>query len=551
MGAARDKLGIDQAAWDEAVRREAVIRRLADRHPLPRSLASAACRELGVRRTRLDELLKAYRMRPATSSLVAEPPGMATGGTRLREGVEAAIAEAITAFYRARERPTVAALQREVHRLCRQRGLRPPVWHTVRSRIRRFDPAILSADRDGRAAAAARFKPVPGAYEAAHALAVVQIDHTLADLIIVDARHRRPIQRPWLTLAIDVASRMVAGLHVTLEAPSVTSVALAMQQMVLPKGDWLAARGIAADWPAAGLPEAVHMDNAKEFRSLALQRGAQEHGIDLIHRPVATPRYGGHIERLIGTMMGQVHLLPGTTFSGIAERGDYKSEDQACMTLDEFERWLGLEVIRYHATVHAGLGLPPRAAWDDAMARRPCPVRQPYDREAFVTDFLPSVRRLVRRDGLRLFGLRYWDDVLSLWAGRLDRPLQVAYDPRDLSIVFVRGPDGRFWPIRFADLRRPAITLFEQRQALAELRARGAALVDEALIFETIAQQRTLVAEARGLTKQVRRQGERVAQAIRPRVVSGRPESAPALPASHRPASGEDSVGLYEVEIWS
>jgi hypothetical protein len=27
--------------------------------------------------------------------------------------------------------------------------------------------------------------------------------------------------------------------------------------------------------------------------------------------PVRTPHYGGHTERLIGTMMGKVHLLPG------------------------------------------------------------------------------------------------------------------------------------------------------------------------------------------------------------------------------------------------
>jgi hypothetical protein len=35
--------------------------------------------------------------------------------------------------------------------------------------------------------------------------------------------------------------------------------------------------------------------------------------IAIDHRPVRAPHYGGHIERLIGTMMGKVHLLPGTT----------------------------------------------------------------------------------------------------------------------------------------------------------------------------------------------------------------------------------------------
>jgi len=46
-------------------------------------------------------------------------------------------------------------------------------------------------------------------------------------------------------------------------------------------------------------------------------------GINLIHRPVARPHYGGQIERPIGTMMGAVHFLPGSTSSVVASRGDY------------------------------------------------------------------------------------------------------------------------------------------------------------------------------------------------------------------------------------
>ena len=51
-------------------------------------------------------------------------------------------------------------------------------------------------------------------------LEVMQIDHTPVDVVIVDERQRLPIGRPWLTLAIDVASRVVLGLSVSLEAPS-------------------------------------------------------------------------------------------------------------------------------------------------------------------------------------------------------------------------------------------------------------------------------------------------------------------------------------------
>jgi hypothetical protein len=84
-----------------------------------------------------------------------------------------------------------------------------------------------------------------------------------------------------------------------------------------------------------GLPKSLHMDNAREFKSEAIRRGCDEYGIEKLFRPIAQPHFGGDIERLIGTLMGSVHLLPGTTSSNVAERGDYDSAKSATMTLAE------------------------------------------------------------------------------------------------------------------------------------------------------------------------------------------------------------------------
>jgi hypothetical protein len=71
--------------------------------------------------------------------------------------------------------------------------------------------------------------------------------------------------------------------------------------------------------------------------------------IRLTYRPRGAPQVGGHIERLIGTFMHRIHLVPGTTFSNVAEKGGYDSEGQAVMTLKELERWLALEILGiYH-----------------------------------------------------------------------------------------------------------------------------------------------------------------------------------------------------------
>ncbi|RUW57356.1 transposase, partial [Mesorhizobium sp. M4B.F.Ca.ET.049.02.1.2] len=151
----------------------------------------------------------------------------------------------------------------------------------------------------------------------------------------------------------------------------------------------------------------------------------------------------------------------------------YDPQKHAAMTLDELEEWLSLQIVgRYHAEIHSSLQLPPISAWDDTVAARRHPLRLPHDRERFLQDFLPFEERSIRRDGVHLFGLHYWDDVLSPWAGRSARKMRVRYDPRDLSCVFVEGPDGTNWPVRFADLRRPRITLGEHRMARAALKER-------------------------------------------------------------------------------
>lgn len=545
-----DKSTVDAGAWKEAVAREAVIRELASAAQPNRCDISRACRELGLRRTRLYELLKAYRERPVTSSLLNRTRGAPSGARKLPQDIEAVIAQALHELYATRQKPSINRLHQDVRRLCRVRGLKTPCWHALRARIDAMDPAELMKAREGAKAARDRFQPVPGEYVAERAYEVVQIDHTLVDVIVVDRASRQPLQRPWLTLAIDVASRMVAGFYLTLEPPSVTSVALAIQNLVLPKHAVLARLAIEGDWPAAGLPDAIHVDNGKEFCSRALQRGAEEYGIALIHRPVATPHYGGHIERLIGTMMGAVHLLPGTTFSDIQSRGDYDSLANSAMTLDELERWLALEVLRYHAVRHSALGIPPGAAWREAVARRVHSLRQPYDVKTFTRDFLPSVERTVRRDGVHLHGLRYWDDVLSVWAARVDRPLRVAYDPRDLSKVFLRGPDDAWQPLRFANICRPPITLWELRRAQAALKERGLRLVDEQLVFDTIERQRVIIEEASRRTKEARRSMER-----RDRALDGAAELSAARgpEAVLEPEEPFDfsKIKLFPVEEWS
>jgi putative transposase len=79
-----------------------------------------------------------------------------------------------------------------------------------------------------------------------------------------------------------------------------------------------------------------------------------------------------------------------------------------------------------------------------------------------------------------MWNIRYWDNVLSPWAGRMRRALLVKYDPGYLSRVYVRDPDGKYWPVPCADLGQPPITLWELQEANRRIRRSAQSITQSA-----------------------------------------------------------------------
>lgn len=559
MTAAPELLSVSSTHWDQARRYLPIIRRLMDSPQRTRAEVVEAAGELGCGPTHVYSLLRRYTADPRLTSLLPGRRGAKQGRSRLSAEVDALINETIETFYLSRQRPRLMDLVLEVRKHCHARGLAAPGRKAIRTRLRTKPLREVLVRREGHKAARDRFAPVTGSLHAAWPLSLVQIDHTLVDVIVVDSVTRAPIQRPWITLAIDVHSRCVAGFHLSLEPPSATSVALCIAHAALAKESWLLERNISGDWPVFGLCSNLHLDNAKEFRCEALRRGCQQYGIGIDYRPVRTPHYGGHIERLIGTMMGKVHLLPGTTFSDVRIKGDLDPEKTAAMTLDEVERWLGHAIAGlYHRTIHRALNTTPLAAWErgllgDAITPgpgQPVPVPDP---RRFLIDFLPIERRLIRREGVSLHSINYWSDVLTTWIGEPEK-MMIRYDPRDLSRIHLLAPDGQYYDLTYRNLRRPPISLWEHRLALKRLREEGRSHVDETAIFRTIECMRAIAAAAVNTSKAARRQHERRLRLIQ----GGRVDSAPAEPTPEatvdtppEPTSVFDPAKILPVEEWS
>lgn len=496
---------IDDALWDEARRRTAAIRQFLMRDSGQSTAAAVAdlASELGLSQASAYRLLKRFRADGTVMSLVETKRGRRTGHRTLDTRREDIIQRAIHKYYLKPTRPSVSQLVRDIQTDCSVAGLKPPHRRTIENRLADLDPRQV-AQRRGEQETVKAVTPVPGKLHASRPLEIVQIDHTLADIFVVDEETREPIGRPWLTLAMDVFSRMVTGFYLTMEAPSRLSTSLCLLHSVYDKTTWLKERKIDEPWPVAGLPDRVHVDNGADFRSRAFKRGCENAGIAIDWRPPSTPHFGGHIERLIGTQMGRLHLLPGTTFSNAQDLEEYDSKRHAALTLRELERYIALDIVgSYHQSIHSSLSRPPLAVWRDHEGE--IPLRLPEDRLQFWISFLPEQERTLRPTGIHLFDLRYWSPALSADVGRTQRRLLVKYDPRDMSRVFVRRPSGNFVEARYADLTLAPISLHEALTARRTLREKGRREVDSRAVVRTALEQRKMVDGAVSRTAAARR----------------------------------------------
>jgi putative transposase len=119
--------------------------------------------------------------------------------------------------------------------------------------------------------------------------------------------------------------------------------------------------------------------------------------------------------------------------------------------------------------------------------------------------------------------------------------------PEDLSRVYVSADGKKYLEARYADLRRPAISLWEQRAAVRALRSQGQPKMSEPLIFKAIEQQRQIVARARWETERVRaKSGSKRSTRQTPRPGNSPPPS----PSASTEVDYAKPVEAFPVEIW-
>ncbi|WP_349734149.1 Mu transposase C-terminal domain-containing protein [Pseudomonas jessenii] len=427
------------------------------------TIAEAAI-QLGVTKNHLYKLKKNYEEDIGSISMLPDKRGRKYGSTFLSEEVERTISSSIKKIYTTRG-VTYSAVWKEVEITCKEKCLPVPSRKAVTSRIK---SALSESERDritlGPDAANQKHQARPGKLKTEYPLAWVEMDHTLVDVLLLADDRIHIIGRPWFTVVVDVYSRVILGYYLSLHVPSAVSVACALTHAVLRKDEFVKSLGLKVDdFPFHGVPTVVYMDNATEFKSVKLQSGCHLFGIDARYRPIGKKHYGGHVERLIGTMMtSKVHLLRGTTMSNAVARRNLNSEKQATMTFSDFCAWFAREVILYNSTVHSELKASPKKVWLNHFAPTGgCPFPpQVTDSHQFKLHFMPEETRAIQPSGIEFKNRYYWDPVLTEFVGL--KNVLVKYDPFSMRQIWIKI-EGVFYPIRTSDLTLPDFTYEEYR----------------------------------------------------------------------------------------
>ena len=186
-----------------------------------------------------------------------------------------------------------------------------------------------------------------------------ELDATVLDVHIVSSFNRRwVLGRPVLYLVVDKESRMIVGLHVSMEYASWRAGRQALVNSFTSKKQYCARFGVSIeeeDWPCHHIPQKLLCDRG-EF----ICRKPEEIVVPLIGNLSIAPSWRadvkGIVERRFKIINDElIHGLMGTTKGRHYIRGDKDPRKNACYTLDDITKLLIREVLEHNDSIKESL----------------------------------------------------------------------------------------------------------------------------------------------------------------------------------------------------
>lgn len=239
------------------------------------------------------------------------------------------------------------------------------------------------------------------------------------------------------------------------------------------------------------------MDNGRDFRGKMLKKAALIYKFNLYFRPVRTPNWGGHIERLCGTLNAKIHDLPGTTGSSPQLKNEYNMLKQASMTISDMEKWLLIFILKiYHLRDHSAINMSPLQKYNEGiLGNENCMgiglPRKYNDERKVKLNFMPFVERTIQKSGVQIDHMFYYDEILRQYInseedGYLPKKKKFIFrrDPRDISKIYFFDPNLKdYFEIPYKDLTHPPMSIWVYKEILSNLK-KNKIKIDENVIFK-------------------------------------------------------------------
>lgn len=411
---------LSEAQRDELFRRRALLGDLAEQEHISNTILAQRAQAVGVSLRTLRDYHTRFR-RDGLAGLA--PRGRQDKGKH--HGVSVQMVQVVENLRLTHRDASMRFVHELACQLAASMGETAPSLWQVRSICKQI-PAPVRLLADGREEEFRnRYRltyPIP---HDAHRI-VWQIDHK-APLHVLVRDLRAPAHRthsgevrPYLTLVIDSASRLVMAGLFSYDPPDRFMVAAAIRAAML----------MSETKPFGGIPDEIWVDNGKDLIAQHVQQLAQGLGATLVPGPPHQPQIRGIVERFHETLDTRLWAtLPGYVGANVVERNPHAKAE---LTLAELDQRFQAFIERYHQEVHSETGCSPLHFWQEHMAQRPVEER--------LLDVLlhEAARRRVLKEGIKYGGRVYWHTELATLVGEevLVRAAPSYTAPDDLEVYF-------------------------------------------------------------------------------------------------------------------
>ncbi|WP_158160118.1 DDE-type integrase/transposase/recombinase [Vibrio metoecus] len=287
-----------------------------------------------------------------------------------------------------------------------------------------------------------------------------ELDATVLDVHIVsDFQRNHVLGRPTVYCVVDKESRMIVGLHVSMEYASWRAGRQALINSFTLKKEYCAEFGIEieeADWPCNHIPQRLLCDRG-EF----ICKNAENFAVPLIGHLSIAPPYRAELKGIVEHRFNilnkkLVHELLGTTKGRHYIRGDRDPRLDATFTLKEVTKLLIDEVLEHNSSIfkdlakqsslliESGLSPTPLNYWNLHLKAQKHGLSR-ADEAHVRARLLPTTKVTMTAKGIRLNDQMYYDsdhpdfdDWKVIARNHGSWPLDGLIDHDNSSFIYVR-----------------------------------------------------------------------------------------------------------------